>query len=144
MSAEQGARSDVDQTALRALAEALGFNYESSLAPVGRQIITLGDVRRALAKHPALADAVAETRDYAIVFNGKLLPGRSDLADAEMVVEMGNPACTYQIVRVVPTPKALGLVEFQRLRGDTPSADPDALSNEMFRRDVDAAGTNPQ
>ena len=113
---------DVDETALRVLAEALGFNYDSHFGPAQRQAITLGDVRRALAKHPTLPDAVAPSTEYGVVFNGHLLPGLSDLTSAERFVEMGNPDCKYQIVRLVLTPKALGYEEFQR-REDAKAAE---------------------
>ena len=46
-------RPGVVENDLRLLATALGFNYESTIAPVRQQIITVGDVRRALHKTPA-------------------------------------------------------------------------------------------
>lgn len=116
-------RPDVDEAALRVLAEALGFDYESPVAPVNRQGITIGDVRRALAKHPTLSDAVARSTEYGVVFNGHLLPGRSELLSAEQFVQIGNPDCTYQIVRIVPTPLAVGYEEY--LRRQTGAATPE-------------------
>ena len=54
-------RPGVDDNDLRILATALGFNYESTVAPVRQQIITVGDVRRALHKYPGLVEAVKTT-----------------------------------------------------------------------------------
>ena len=54
-------RPGVVENDLRLLATALGFNYESTIAPVRQQIITVGDVRRALHKYPGLAEAVQTT-----------------------------------------------------------------------------------
>lgn len=107
---------DVDETALRVLAEALGFNYDSAVAPVTRQGITLGDVRRALAKYPALASAVGEQRNYAVAINGRIhnFATGFTLDQHRRFVEMCHPSVSCQIVQLVDTPESLGIAEFQR------------------------------